>query len=163
MRNRKFEHLIDDYLLGILTLEERKKLEKHYFCSPCSFRKILEREEIISVVKNRGNIIFQDLEGIDRGTENSSHSDQEMDVPSPAEAMTNRIKVERIKKMDKKYFRPTNKEKEILAIIGNNPEGITLPEIAYLMGEAFVTIIPAARRLTKKGVIKKKDYKYFSA
>ena len=65
--------------------------------------------------------------------------------------------------MDKKSFRLTNKEKEILAIIENNPEGITLPEIAYLMGEAFVAIIPEARRLTKRGVIKKKNYKYFSA
>ena len=65
--------------------------------------------------------------------------------------------------MDKKSFRLTNKEKEILAIIENNLEGITLPEIAYLMGEAFVTIIPEARRLTRRGLIKKKNYKYFSA
>jgi len=65
--------------------------------------------------------------------------------------------------MDKKSFRLTNKEKEILAIIENNPEGITLPEIAYLMDEAFVTIIPEARKLSKKGLVKKKNYKYFSA
>ncbi len=64
--------------------------------------------------------------------------------------------------MGKKSFRLTNKEKEILAIIENNPEGITLPEIAYLMDEAFVTIIPEARKLSKKGLVKKKNYKYFS-
>lgn len=98
MRNRKFEHLIDDYLLGRLTQEERKKLEKHYFSSPCFFRKILEREEVISVVKNRGNIIFQDLEDIDRGTENSSHPGQEVDLSSSIEAMKSRIKMEKGKK-----------------------------------------------------------------
>ena len=98
MRNRKFEHLIDDYLLNRLTLEERKKFEKHYFSSPCSFRKILEREEVISVVKHRGNIIFQDLEDIDRGTENSSHPEQEVDLPSPVEAMRSRMKMEKDKK-----------------------------------------------------------------
>lgn len=65
--------------------------------------------------------------------------------------------------MNKKSFRLTNKEKEILAIIENNPEGITLAEIAYLMGEAFVTIIPEARRLSEKGLVKKKNYKYLSA
>jgi DNA-binding MarR family transcriptional regulator len=64
--------------------------------------------------------------------------------------------------MAKKSFRLTNKEKEILAIIKNNPDGIALPEIAYLMGEAFVTIIPETKRLSKKGLIEKEEYKYFS-
>ena len=65
--------------------------------------------------------------------------------------------------MAKKSFRLTSKEKEILGIIKNNPGGIALPEIAYLMGEAFVAIIQEARRLSKRGLIKKKGYKYFSS
>lgn len=65
--------------------------------------------------------------------------------------------------MGKKLFRLTNKEREILAILKDKPDGIVLPEIAYLMGEDLLTIIPEARRLSRKGLIKKKDYKYFSA
>jgi len=98
MKNRKLEHLIDDYLLDRLTQEERKKLEKHYFSSPCFFRKILEREEVISVVKLRGNIIFQDLEDIERGTEKSSHPDQEVDLSSSIEATKSRTKMEKGRK-----------------------------------------------------------------
>lgn len=64
--------------------------------------------------------------------------------------------------MDKKSFRLTNKQKEIFEIIKNNPGGIALPEIAFLMEEAFVAIIQDARSLSKRGLIKKKGYKYFS-
>jgi DNA-binding MarR family transcriptional regulator len=63
--------------------------------------------------------------------------------------------------MGKRSLRLTNKEKEILAIIKNNPEGIALPEIAYLMGEDFATIIPEARRLSEKRLIKKKNTNTF--
>jgi hypothetical protein len=50
MKNRKFESLIDDYLMERLSLN-----------SLPSFKKMLERDEIIAVVKNRGNVIFRDL------------------------------------------------------------------------------------------------------
>ncbi len=106
MRNRKLEHLIDDYLLDRLTQEERKKLEKHYFSSPCFFRKILERKEVISAVKYRGNILFQDLEDIDMETENSRHPDQEVDLSSSVEATKSRVKMEKGRKDGKKIVPP---------------------------------------------------------
>lgn len=60
MRKCKYEDLIDDYLLNRLSEAERGKFEEHYFnCSQC-FEKIEERDEIISVIKNKGYMIFQD-------------------------------------------------------------------------------------------------------
>jgi len=61
MRKCKFEYLIDDYLLNKLSENEKKKFEEHYFdCHQC-FKKMVEKDEIISVVKNKGNVIFQDI------------------------------------------------------------------------------------------------------
>jgi len=51
----------------------------------------------------------------------------------------------------------TQKEKEILSIIRDNPEGISLPETAYIMDVAFVSIIQDAKKLLQEGVIKKKN------
>lgn len=60
MRNCKYEDLIDDYLLSKLSETNREKFEEHYFnCSSC-FEKMAERDEIISVIKNKGYTIFQD-------------------------------------------------------------------------------------------------------
>lgn len=65
--------------------------------------------------------------------------------------------------MAEKEPRLTKKEKDILAIIRENPEGIALPEIAYIMGVAFVTIIQDVKKLMKKGLIRQKEYKYFAS
>jgi len=52
-------------------------------------------------------------------------------------------------------------EKQILSIIRDNPEGITLPEASYIMDEAFVKLIKNVKRLIKMGLIVKKENKYF--
>lgn len=60
MRECKYEEFIDDYLLNRLPADKRDKLEEHYFnCYSC-FKKIAERDELISVVKSKGHMIFQD-------------------------------------------------------------------------------------------------------
>ena len=66
------------------------------------------------------------------------------------------------KSVQNKNPRVNSREKEILSIIDENSKGIPLPEIAYIMGVGIVTIIQDAKRLTKKGLIKKKDNKYFA-
>ena len=56
----KFEDLIDDYLLNRLSEANRENFEEHYFnCTHC-YEKMVEREELISVIKNKGYTIFQD-------------------------------------------------------------------------------------------------------
>lgn len=57
----------------------------------------------------------------------------------------------------------SDKEREIMSVIRDNPEGITLSEIGYIMGVAFVTIIKEVKRLSDAGLIKKKESKYFPA
>jgi len=60
MRKCKSEVLIDSYLLNRLDEDNKKKFEEHYFnCSYC-FEKMVERNELISVIKNKGDAIFQD-------------------------------------------------------------------------------------------------------
>jgi hypothetical protein len=69
MRKCKNENLIDDYLTNRLVEEKREEFENHYFnCTPC-FKKLEERNELISVVKAKGDSIFKNL-----GEEKSSHS-----------------------------------------------------------------------------------------
>ena len=69
MRKCKNENLIDDYLTNRLDDEKREKFENHYFnCPPC-FKKLEERNELISVVKAKGDSIFKNL-----GEEKSRHS-----------------------------------------------------------------------------------------
>jgi len=65
------------------------------------------------------------------------------------------------KKVKEKVPGLTDREKTILSIIRDNPEGITLPEIAYIMGVAFVTITKDLARLLKEGLIKKEENRYF--
>lgn len=60
MRKCKFEDLIDNYLLNRLDEEKKKKFEAHYFNCPFCFEKMVERDELISVIKYKGDIIFQD-------------------------------------------------------------------------------------------------------
>jgi len=60
MRKCKFEDLIDNYLLNGLDEEKKKKFEVHYFNCPYCFEKMVERDELISVIKRKGDMIFQD-------------------------------------------------------------------------------------------------------
>ena len=56
----EFEDLIDDYLFNRVDEDKKKKFEEHYFsCSYC-FEKMVERAELISIIKNKGDMIFQD-------------------------------------------------------------------------------------------------------
>ena len=62
MKKCKFDDFIDDYLLNKLKEEDKEKFEEHYFnCEQC-FEKLTERNELLSVIKNQGQIIFQDEE-----------------------------------------------------------------------------------------------------
>lgn len=57
---KKDDH-IDDYLLNRLGSEKKDKFEEHYFnCSNC-FEKVGSRAELISVVKNKSNMIFENI------------------------------------------------------------------------------------------------------
>ncbi len=60
MRKCKFEDLIDNYLLNRLDEEKKKKFEVHYFNCPYCFEKMVERDELISVIKHKGDMVFQD-------------------------------------------------------------------------------------------------------
>jgi len=60
MMKCEFEDLIDDYLFNRVDEDKKKKFEEHYFsCSYC-FEKMVERAELISIIKNKGDMIFQD-------------------------------------------------------------------------------------------------------
>jgi len=62
MNKCKFESLIDEYLFNRLDEDQKEDFEKHYFnCSQC-FEKIQERNELISVIKNKGSEIFPEFE-----------------------------------------------------------------------------------------------------
>lgn len=60
MRKCKFKEMIDSYLLNRLPEEEKNKFEEHYFnCHSC-FETMVERDELISIIKSRGQSIFKD-------------------------------------------------------------------------------------------------------
>jgi len=61
----------------------------------------------------------------------------------------------------KKETGNSNKENKILKIIKDNPKGISLPEIAYIMGVAFVSINQEMKELLNTGKIKREDNQYF--
>jgi hypothetical protein len=60
MRKCKFEDLIDAYLLNRLDEDKKKRFEEHYFNCPSCFEKMVERDELISVIKRQGDMISQD-------------------------------------------------------------------------------------------------------
>jgi hypothetical protein len=60
MRKCKFEDLIDDYLLNKLDEDKKKKFEEHYFNCPSCFEKMVERDKLISIIKQKGDMIFKD-------------------------------------------------------------------------------------------------------
>jgi hypothetical protein len=61
MKTCKFENLIDDYLINRLNEEKRGEFEEHYFnCHEC-FQQMEERSQLISVIKTKGDRIFQDI------------------------------------------------------------------------------------------------------
>jgi hypothetical protein len=60
MRKCKFENLIDNYLLNGLDGDKKKEFEEHYFSCPSCFEKMVERDELISIIKYKGDVIFQD-------------------------------------------------------------------------------------------------------
>lgn len=62
MRKCKFDDLIDSYLLNKLDRKERENFEEHYFNCQACFEKMAERDELIAVVKNKGQMIFADEE-----------------------------------------------------------------------------------------------------
>jgi len=65
------------------------------------------------------------------------------------------------KKKKEKTSKLTEREKKILSIVKNNPEGITLPEISYITGVEFFSIIKDIKKLLNGGNIKKEKNKYF--
>jgi hypothetical protein len=60
MRKCNFENLIDAYLLNRLDEDKKKKFEEHYFNCPSCFEKMVERDELISIIKRQGDMISQD-------------------------------------------------------------------------------------------------------
>jgi hypothetical protein len=60
MRKCKFEDLIDNYLLNRLDEDKKKNFEEHYFSCPYCFEKMVGRDELISIIKYKGDMIFQD-------------------------------------------------------------------------------------------------------
>ncbi|MFC2156988.1 anti-sigma factor family protein [Acidobacteriota bacterium] len=62
MRKCNYDSLIDDYLLNRLNKSDRERFEDHYFnCPPC-FAEMEARDEMISVIKDRGQSLFTDIE-----------------------------------------------------------------------------------------------------
>jgi len=60
MKECNFEKDIDNYLLNRLSEEKKEIFENHYFnCSNC-FKKVEERNSLISVIKSKGSEIFHD-------------------------------------------------------------------------------------------------------
>ncbi|MGD2245573.1 MAG: zf-HC2 domain-containing protein [Candidatus Aminicenantes bacterium] len=72
MKKCKFESLIDDYLLNRITEDKKEQFEEHYFnCSDC-FEQMKERNTLISVIKAKGDRIFQDYKEHETGREKFS-------------------------------------------------------------------------------------------
>lgn len=62
MKKCKHENLIDDYLFNRITEEQKGEFEEHYFnCSTC-FEQLEERNQMISVIKTKGDQIFEDIQ-----------------------------------------------------------------------------------------------------
>jgi hypothetical protein len=61
MKKCKFENLIDEYLFDRLDETQKESFEEHYFGCPQCFEKMEEKNEIIAVIKAKGDEIFQDV------------------------------------------------------------------------------------------------------
>jgi len=55
----------------------------------------------------------------------------------------------------------TKREREILSVVRDNPEGINLPETAYILDTASVMISKHMKKLLSLGLIKKIKNRYF--
>jgi len=62
MKKHKYEKLIDDYLLSNLSKEKEEEFEQHYFNCPSCFKKLKDREEFISIIKNTPDLDFHKLD-----------------------------------------------------------------------------------------------------
>lgn len=60
MKNCNSKVQIDDYLFNRLDEDKKEEFEKHYFNCPSCFKKMAERNELIAVVKSKGETIFKD-------------------------------------------------------------------------------------------------------
>ncbi len=60
MKNCNSKVQIDDYLFNRLDEDQKEEFEKHYFNCPSCFKKMAERNELIAVVKSKGQTIFKD-------------------------------------------------------------------------------------------------------
>lgn len=60
MKNCNSKVQIDDYLFNRLDEDKKEEFEKHYFNCPSCFKKMAERNELIAVVKSKGQTIFKD-------------------------------------------------------------------------------------------------------
>ncbi len=61
MKKCKFENLIDEYLFDRLEETRKKSFEEHYFGCPLCFEKMEEKNELIAVIKAKGDEIFHDV------------------------------------------------------------------------------------------------------
>jgi hypothetical protein len=60
MKNCNSKVQIDDYLFNRLDEDTKEEFEKHYFNCPSCFKKMAERNELIAIVKSKGQTIFKD-------------------------------------------------------------------------------------------------------
>jgi hypothetical protein len=54
MKECKYEHWIDSYLLDKLKPEDQEEFEEHYFICPHCFAKLDEQSEIVQILKKEG-------------------------------------------------------------------------------------------------------------
>jgi anti-sigma factor RsiW len=54
MKECKYEHWIDSYLLDKLKPEDQAEFEEHYFICPHCFAKLDEQSEIVQILKKEG-------------------------------------------------------------------------------------------------------------
>ncbi len=66
-----------------------------------------------------------------------------------------------MKEAKKEELELSEKERNILSVVNDNPEGISLPEIANVMEVAYITITRDIKKLMTDGLIKKEDFLYF--
>jgi anti-sigma factor RsiW len=54
MKDCKYEHWIDGYLLDKLKPEDQAEFEEHYFICPHCFAKLDQQSEIVQILKKEG-------------------------------------------------------------------------------------------------------------